>query len=797
MPKRLLLAVALLLTGITGSARALTMAPGDTASTVVLDANFNADAIGLPPDITLPGAPAGDFLTLNQTAGTVQVASSIDGLTMKPVELKQGNSPGGVGLSAWPAPTPSGLERVTVRWRSLARDDNPVFLVRCAIRSATGVLASVDYTPHGTLTYNLGAALPVEFQNNRSQQFTVVVDFLAGTTSLSIDGASVTGFQNVPFAEPGSAVSRVSFESELDHPQSLVVDDISAVAFTRDPDQAPSVTAPSAVDGEEGGTLSFQVFASDPDGDAIESLTADLTGLPAGNDATFTPDASNESGDFLWHMRSGDAGQYSVAFTGSSRGVAVSAETVIDVAQRGVSVTGSLIWAPGPGSEGSYVVTFTATDQNSDQGSSSTTIDVMSAPSLLSTPSRSALGSEPRDGLDLAPGAIQKGPVVSSPTRVSATIGKTSVVTATATDTTAQVSSGAASFVSVRSPERAGSHAASTLTLTADLTNLPPGNTALFVVDHDPVVLAPVTVGADAGIALSLAVSTGDPDLDPILSLDADLTGLPDGNNAAFTAAPGFTGGTLTWTPSLDDAGDYDVVFTAANELVGSAVTTIQVRAAAAARIFAPNNKKIRLASSKASDCIYLEPIGGSFDLIDVDYTSIQMVSPGTGSVSSIPAISNKTIFVGDKDRNLVGDVQLCFTRADLRLLFADLRGNNSVPVTIEGRLGSGRVFAGVVTLPVSAGNGSFLVSVAPNPLNPAGTLRFVTTRPGAVRVSVYDVNGRLARVLLDSPEVSAGDHAVTIDGRDSQGRKLASGIYFYRVEGVSGAETGRFVIAK
>jgi hypothetical protein len=783
MPKRLLLAVALLLTSITGTARALTSAPGDTASAIVLEANFNADTIGLAPDVTLPGVPAGDFLTLNQTAGTVTVVSSIDGLTAKPVELKSGNSLGGVGLSAWLAPVLPGLERVTVRWRSLARDDNPVFLVRCAVRSATGILASVDYTPHGTLLYNLGAALPVGFQNNRSQQFTIVVDFLAGTTSLSIDGAPVAGFQDVPFAEAGSVVARVSFETEQDHPQTLVVDDISAVAFTRDPDQAPAVAAPAAADGEEGGTLAFQVSASDPDGDPIESLGADLTGLPSGNDATFTPDASNESGEFLWHMKSGEAGQYHVTFTASAGGVSASASTVIDVAPQGVSVTGSLIWAPGPGSEGTYVVTFTATDQFGDQGSSSTTIDVMSAPSLLSGPSRS-------------PGAIQKGPVVSSPTRVDATVGKTSVVTATATDTTG-LSSGAASFVSIRSPKDAAGRAAVTLTLTADLSNLPPGNTALFVVDHDPVVLAPATVGADAGTAFSLSVSTGDPDLDPILSLTADLTDLPQGNNAFFAPTPGFTGGTLTWTPSLTDAGEYHVVFTAANELVGSATTTIQVRAAADARVFLPNNKKIRLASNKASDCVYVEPIGNSFDLLDVDYTSVRMVSPGTGSVSSIPAISNKTIFVGDKDRNLIADVQLCFTRADLRLLFGNLNGNNSVPVTIEGQLNSGQAFVGGITLPVNAGNGSFLVSVAPNPLNPAGTLRFVTTRPGAVRVSVYDVTGRLARVLLDSPEVAAGDHAVAIDGRDGQGRKLASGIYFYRVEGVSGAETGRFVIAK
>jgi len=214
MPKHLTLLAAALLLSCTmpGSGQATSSAPGDTASSVVLEANFNSDTIGLSPDITLPGAPSGDFLTLNQTAGTVTVVSSIDGLTMKPVEMKQNNNAGGVGLSAWFAPTLPGLERVTVRWRSLARDGNPVFLLRCSIRSATGVLASVDYTPHGTLTYNQGPELPVEYQNNRSQQFTVLVDFLAGTTSLSIDDSPVAGFQDVPFAEPGSGVARIAFE---------------------------------------------------------------------------------------------------------------------------------------------------------------------------------------------------------------------------------------------------------------------------------------------------------------------------------------------------------------------------------------------------------------------------------------------------------------------------------------------------------------------------------------------------------------------------------------------------------
>jgi hypothetical protein len=42
--------------------------------------------------------------------------------------------------------------------------------------------------------------------------------------------------------------------------------------------------------------------------------------------------------------------------------------------------------------------------------------------------------------------------------------------------------------------------------------------------------------------------------------------------------------------------------------------------------------------------------------------------------------------------------------------------------------------------------------SVTPNPLNPAGVLTFETSRPGPVRVTIFDVRGRKIRVLMDAP---------------------------------------------
>ena len=83
------------------------------------------------------------------------------------------------------------------------------------------------------------------------------------------------------------------------------------------------------------------------------------------------------------------------------------------------------------------------------------------------------------------------------------------------------------------------------------------------------------------------------------------------------------------------------------------------------------------------------------------------------------------------------------------------------------------------------------------NPLNPEGTLTLRTEREGALRVTVFDLSGRVVRVLRDGSRMAAGYHDLTIDGRDGSGKRLPSGVYFYRVEAAEGVETGRFVIAK
>ena len=171
-------------------------------------------------------------------------------------------------------------------------------------------------------------------------------------------------------------------------------------------------------------------------------------------------------------------------------------------------------------------------------------------------------------------------------------------------------------------------------------------------------------------------------------------------------------------------------------------------------------------------------------------------MSPGTGSVPQISANGGKFLVVGDADKNDVEDANLCFRKEDLRLLFSDVSGKTTLDVTLAGTLTSGREFSAPLSVEVVGGGGNLAASVTPNPLNPSGILSFVSTRSGAASIRIFSQTGRLVRTLEEGT-LPEGRHEVRIDGRDEDGRPLATGIYFYRVDLAEGSVTGRFAILK
>ncbi|MFN8549311.1 MAG: FlgD immunoglobulin-like domain containing protein [Candidatus Eisenbacteria bacterium] len=73
------------------------------------------------------------------------------------------------------------------------------------------------------------------------------------------------------------------------------------------------------------------------------------------------------------------------------------------------------------------------------------------------------------------------------------------------------------------------------------------------------------------------------------------------------------------------------------------------------------------------------------------------------------------------------------------------------------------------------------LFGAAPNPVRGTAQIVYQVPAQSRIRITVYDVNGRAIRELLDD-SVSAGNHAAAWDGRDDGGHSVASGVYYYRM---------------
>lgn len=81
-----------------------------------------------------------------------------------------------------------------------------------------------------------------------------------------------------------------------------------------------------------------------------------------------------------------------------------------------------------------------------------------------------------------------------------------------------------------------------------------------------------------------------------------------------------------------------------------------------------------------------------------------------------------------------------------------------------------------------------------PNPFAQSATIRFSTAKTGNVTLTIYDVQGRKVRTLVDDV-LPAGVHEARWDGRDANGVGAASGTYFYRLTAADGsAQTRTFV---
>lgn len=137
------------------------------------------------------------------------------------------------------------------------------------------------------------------------------------------------------------------------------------------------------------------------------------------------------------------------------------------------------------------------------------------------------------------------------------------------------------------------------------------------------------------------------------------------------------------------------------------------------------------------------------------------------------------------EDGNISADPLYCnLSQDDLGLMTGSpcLPVNNSCGVLMGVHVEGCDVAA--VENPVLPPSGlAMLHSVHPNPFNPQAFIRFSLPRANRVSLKIFDLSGRLVRVLVDNELVGPGVHETSWNGRDMTGRMVAAGTYMCRLQ--------------
>jgi hypothetical protein len=83
-----------------------------------------------------------------------------------------------------------------------------------------------------------------------------------------------------------------------------------------------------------------------------------------------------------------------------------------------------------------------------------------------------------------------------------------------------------------------------------------------------------------------------------------------------------------------------------------------------------------------------------------------------------------------------------------------------------------------------------------PNPFNPSTTISYSLGEAGTVKLSIYNIKGQLVKTLVNE-EKEPGRYNVVWSGEDNHTGKVASGVYFYRMETKAGHEIKKMLLLK
>ncbi len=104
-----------------------------------------------------------------------------------------------------------------------------------------------------------------------------------------------------------------------------------------------------------------------------------------------------------------------------------------------------------------------------------------------------------------------------------------------------------------------------------------------------------------------------------------------------------------------------------------------------------------------------------------------------------------------------------------------------------------GLVWRSDIETPVYSGEKLVVLQNVPNPFGSVTQITFILPRAGHVAAQVISVDGRKIKELL-ADTLPPGKHTIIWDGLDADGKKAASGVYFYRIRFESESVTKKMV---
>lgn len=601
----------------------------------------------------------------------------------------------------------------------------------------------------------------------------------------------------------------------------------------------PVLTVPGAQVAVEQQLLAFGVSATDADGQ-----TVDLRALSLPLGATFV-DHRDNSGSFAWTPASDQAGSYTVTFRADDRFAGIVQRTVaIAVANANAAPSLGFIsdrtidpgtmailsfWAV---DDDSNPLVFTldglpAYGQFTDFGDG--TAGMILAPTISTPPGTTTMTMHVSDAIDVTSqsfqvtvsgAAVQQPPVLAAfdvPSVAEASTASmtlqgsdadggvlvwSSVLPGFATLTPLSAAAGAAAARLDIAPGYcdAGDHQA-TVTL-SDGTYSDQQGFTLRVTDtpRTPVWSAPaegMTVTAVVGFALSIDLTASDPDVacgaaPPVLTIansdggDALTLTLEAGVLGVVAQRAGLSHVTLRAT----DAGD---PFRFAERSI-TVVANEVARTAEAAAWCQP--RQIRLETGSDWERVYVEPLAGTFSLDDIDATSFILTTwEGAGNGVALAPRIDGVLKGTDVNENGALEFRLTFNKRDLQGMFSSVAEPVEGALTVTFRLLDGTSVRATFTARVVPEKKRAIKRCGPNPLNPEAVVAVETEQAGRLRVMVFDVQGRMVRVLANEGSAPAGIREFHFNGKDDRGRTLRAGRYYIRVESTMGPDATALTI--